>query len=188
MTVAKRSEDDRLRLVCRIVERIPEEPAWGKQFTVEVKFDGRTWSTTTTEASRSDMRSLLMEVRKLDQPGEDAFLPDLLDIVSRRVSDDGDRRSLRRIRTVYDRLQQTDDIRLHDGLGEISARGAFELWAYGEHLHDDYEKEARLAAMPSEMATFVRQNAVRYMQRLVRMAAFVRAVILEDPILRKIVE
>ena len=42
--------------------------------------------------------------------------------------------------------------------------------------------------MPSEMATFVRQNAVRYMQRLVRMAAFVRAVILEDPILRKIVE
>jgi hypothetical protein len=182
-----RTEDDHLRLLCRIVERIAQEPAWGEPFTIELRFEAGTSSISTHEPQRPDMRSLLMEVRKLDQPG-DASLPDLLDIVAARVVADTDRRAIRRMRTIYDRLQATDDIRLDDGHGEISARTAFELWAYGEHLHDDVDKEARLAAMPVEMATFVRQNAVRYMQRLVHMAAFLRAVILEDPVLQAIVK
>jgi hypothetical protein len=185
--MSKRAEDDRLRLLCRIVERIPNEPAWAQPFSVEVRFEPGAQSMQTVEPPRSDMRSLLMEVRKLDQPG-DAFLPDLFDIVARRVTADSDRRAIRRVRAVYDRLQLTDDIKLDDGRGEISARTAFELWAYGEHLHDDPEKEERLAAMPVEMATFVRQNAVRYMQRLVHMAAFVRAVVLEDPGLAPVVK
>lgn len=177
--MSARDENDRLKLLCRIVERVAKEPAWGQPFTVELRFEAGGRFLTTREPGRADMRSLLMEVRKLDQPG-DVFLPDLFDILSRRVSGDTDRRALRRMRAIYDRLQATDDIRVDDGQGEISARTAFELWAYGEHLHDDADKEARMAAMPVEMATFVRQNAVRYMQRLVHMAAFMRAVIIED--------
>jgi hypothetical protein len=186
--MARRSDDDRLRLLCRIVERIPNEPAWGQPFRIEVRMEAGVWTTTTVEAPRSDMRSLLMEVRKLDQPGEDAYLPDMFELVARRVVDDADRRSIRRVRAVYDRLQTTDDIRLEDSQGEISARIAFDLWAYGEHLHDDEAKAARLAALPVEMATFARQNAVRYMQKLVRMAAFLRAVMLEDPGLASVVK
>jgi hypothetical protein len=178
--MARRSDDDRLRLLCRIVERIPNEPAWGQPFRIQIRMSDGVWTTTTEEAPRSEMRSLLMEVRKLDQPGEDAYLPDMFELVARRVSEDADRRSISRIRAVYDRLQKTDDIRLEDSQGEISARTAFELWAYGEHLHDDEAKAARLAALPVEMGAFARQNAVRYMQKLVRMAAFLRAVILED--------
>ena len=149
--------------------------------------DGGVWTTITHEPPRSDMRSLLMEVRKLDQPGEDAYLPAMFDLVALRAANDADRRAIRRVRAVYDRLQKTDDIRLEDGQGEISARTAFELWAYGEHLHDDAGKAARMAALPPEMAAFTRQNAVRYMQKLVRMAAFLRAVILVDPALATVV-
>jgi hypothetical protein len=54
---------------------------------------------------------------------------------------------LRAARRHYDQLQLRGDIRLDDAEGEISPRLAFELWAYGEHLHDDAEKAARLARM-----------------------------------------
>jgi hypothetical protein len=186
--MAQRTEDDRVRLLCRIVERIPNEPAWGQLFRVEVRFDGAVWTTSTTEPRRSDMRSLLMEVRKLDQPREGAYLPELFDIVSRRVVREADRRAIRRMRAIYERLQTTDDIRLEDAQGEISARSSLELWAYSEHLHDDEGKAARLAELPPSMVALVRQNALRYMQKLVHMAAFLRAVILDDPELAFVVK
>ena len=58
---------------------------------------------------------------------------------------------------------------------------ALELWAYGEHLHDDEAKASRMARMPAELAVIVRSNAVSYMHDLVRIAAYLRAVILDDP-------
>jgi hypothetical protein len=129
-----------------------------------------------------------MEVRKLDQPSEDAYLPGMFEIMSRRVIRQSHRRAIRRIRAIYDRLQQTDDIRLEDAQGEISARMALELWAYSENLHDDEAKAARLAALPPAMLALVRQNALRYMQRLVHMAAYLRAAMLDDPALARLVQ
>jgi hypothetical protein len=177
----RRVESERFSLLVKIVERIQDEPARTESFSFEIHFDQQTGlSHSSREPSRPNLRSLLMEVRKFDSPG-DVYLPELLDLASARATDPVYEAGLKKARALYSQLQIHGDLRINDNRGEISPRLSLELWAYGEHLHDDEDKAARMAALPPEVAVMVRRNAVTYMDDLIRIAAYLRAVVLNDP-------
>ncbi len=182
MTRPRRSEAERFRLLDQIVERLSQEPAVGGHYSLELKFDHKTGVTfSETTPPRSELRSLLMEVRKLDSPGEDAYLPDLLELAIAKATDPEWRQGLEDARKHHTELQTHGNLRVDDGRGEVSPRLALELWAYGEHLHDDPDKAARMAAMPPDVAVLVRHNAAGYMDDLVRIAIYVRSAKRHDP-------
>jgi hypothetical protein len=179
--MTKRTDNERIALLDVLVERIVAEPALQEPFSIELKFKDDQLTQNVTEPSRLGIRSLLMEVRKLDAPSEDAYLPDLIDIVAVRTTDPEWKKGLADARANYDQMQIRGRIQIDDGQGAISPRVAFELWAYGEHLHDDPEKVRRLEQMGEHLQPFIRSIAVEYMDTLARIAVYVRAVIRNDP-------
>jgi len=68
----------------------------------------------------------------------------------------------------------------------VRPREAFELWVYGEIIHDDYAKQQRWEKLDPPGKGLVRQMAHDYMEGLLEQAAFIRRVIthgLERPVL-----
>ena len=63
-----RTDDEKLALFTKVVDRVLAEPALLQPFTVKLDSDATGLKQTVTEPERSDLRSLLMEVRKLDSP------------------------------------------------------------------------------------------------------------------------
>jgi hypothetical protein len=182
--VTSRTENERIALLNTIVDRIVAEPGLQQPSSIEIRFkQGEAPDQEVTEPQRVAIRSLLMEVRKLDAPGpEGAYLPEMIDIVSGRATDPGWKAGLAKARARYDEWQaQGAPIRIDDGEGPISPRRAFELWAYGEHLHDDPEKDRRMRQMNELIKPHVRQVAYMYMDMLARTALYVREVTRRDP-------
>lgn len=182
--MTSRTENERIELLDTIVDRIVTEPGLQQPSTIEIRFkQAEGVEQEVTEPERVAIRSLLMEVRKLDVPGsEGAYLPDLIDIVASRATDPDWKAGLAKERARYDQWQpQGGPIRIDDGEGPISPRLAFELWAYGEHLHDDPEKVRRMRQMSELIKPHVRQVAYMYMGMLARIALYVREVTRRDP-------
>ena len=90
------------------------------------------------------------------------------------------RKGLEDARRQYRETQTAGPVQVVDGYGTISPREAFELWAYGEHLHDDEAKIVRMDAMTDYARAIVRLNAVGYMDMLARAAAYTRSAIVND--------
>ncbi|MEP6468887.1 MAG: hypothetical protein ABJC24_03875 [Chloroflexota bacterium] len=179
--MARRSDEDRLRLLDIVMDRIAAEPALQEPFSVKLTFEGNELSQEVSEPSRPNLRSLLMEVRKLDAPGDDVYLPELLDIIASRASEPAFQQGLKDARAHYDRMQASGDLVIRDDEGPMSPRQAFELWAYGEHLHDDAQKVQRIEKMHPMLRAYVRSAAVGYMDGLIRIAAYARRVVRNDP-------
>lgn len=178
----RRSEDERLRLFRRVAETMLAEPGRTGPCGAEIELDqGTVVKVTETQPKREDLRSFLMEIRKLDQPGDDAYLPEVLEILAARATDPEWRSGLLSARRHYDAAQGPGPVRIEDAEGLISPRQAFELWAYGEHLHNDYAKELRLAAMSPAAQAMVKYVAVGYMDDLSRMTAYALAAVRDDP-------
>jgi hypothetical protein len=186
MAAPRRSDDEHLRLFMRVTEGMFAEPAAAGQFGLKVNFDRSTTSVDESLPRQQDLKSLLMEVRKLDQPREDVYLPDIIDLVLARATDPEWIAGLRKARQHYDAFQQNGPFQLVDTIGPITPRGAFDLWVYGDKLHNDYDKEQRLAAMGPVLAGMVTQVGAMYMDDLMRVAAYARAVILDDPALASV--
>ena len=180
--MTRRTENARIALLETIADRIAAEPGLGQPWSIEIRLkQGEVIDQQVTEPDRVAIRSLLMEVRKLDVPRGDVYLPEIIDIIAGRASDPHSKAGLARTRAYYDEWQTLGTIRLDIGERRISARQAFELWAYSEHLHDDPEKEMRLREMNDLARPHVGLMACIYMEMLARIALYVRDVIRGDP-------
>lgn len=177
----KRPDDARLRLLARVAERILSEPALSEDVSYTINFDSTGITHEVKEPGRQNARSLLMEVRKLDQPREDLFLPEIIDIIAARVTDPLWAQGVADARTHYTQMQTQGAIQLADNDGPISPRTAFELWAYGEHIHDDEAKASRMERMDEHFRPLVRHHALEYVDMLARIAAYLVAVLKNDP-------
>jgi hypothetical protein len=180
--MARRTENERIALLETIARRIAAEPGLRQPWSIDIRLkQGETIDQQVIEPDRVAIRSLLMEVRKLDVPRGDVYLPKIIDIVAGRASDPHSKAGLARARAYYDELQTRGAIRLDVGEHRISARQAFELWAYSEHLHDDPEKEQRMREMNDLARPHVGLMAGIYMNMLANLALYVREVIRGDP-------
>jgi hypothetical protein len=181
----RRTDEQRLELFARRMDGLAAEPGLGHQWSWQIHFEGDHATTTYDEPRREDVRSLLIEVRKLDSPGEDLYLPGILDLLSSRAADPVFQAGLKDARRHYDENQGLGDFHYADDDGPMTLREAFEIWVYGGILHDDYDKEQRWKgawlAQP-----FIRSNAVAYMGMLLTVGSYCRAVIERDPALSTI--
>ncbi len=139
---------------------------------LELTFDKTGLRQTLTEPPDEEMRALLTEARKLDAPSEDASLQTILPILQTQVLDPAWRRVVDQAAVDYAAAQGTGPFRIEDPdrPGTIlTGRELFELWVYGEVLHDDYDKQAKIA----KLATFrpiVRAAAHDYLTTLLVVA------------------
>jgi hypothetical protein len=179
----RRTDQERARLFDLVVARVIAEPVWADPSPLQVRFDGPDMTPTVIEPPRPPLRSLLMEVRKLDSPGDDCYLPDIMEIVEASATDPEWKAGLAAARRRYHEWQSAtgQKIVITDSDGPISPREAFELWVYGEHLHDDAEKARRMERLDEQVRPFVGHIAIAYMEVLARIAAWVQSAMHDDP-------
>ena len=179
----RRTDQERARLFDVVVARVIAEPMWADPSPLQVRLDGPEMTPTVIQPPRPLLRSLLMEVRKLDSPGEDCYLPAIMEIVEAHATDPEWKAGLAVARRRYDEWQSAtgQKILITDSDGPISPREAFELWAYGEHLHDDAAKAQRMERLDERLRPFVGHIAIAYMEVLARLAAWVRSAMHNDP-------
>jgi hypothetical protein len=134
------------------------------------------------------LRSLLLEVRKLDAPTEDLFLPRIIEIVRARLTDPGDIGLIDAWKASYDELQvQAGPYQIPDPTtGQLlSGRDLFGLWVYGGIFHDDYTKQQKFEAL-GPFAPIALMAADEYFSTLIdvanRVYCLIREVIIPFPI------
>jgi hypothetical protein len=182
-SMAKRSDDDRLRYFDALVADILAEPAMAGPWAGHIEFNpGSSATATIEEPRRQDLRSLLMDVRKMDAPSEDAYLPDVLALIRGRATDPEWRDGLDAAARELDAAAGVGSVHFEDPTTHsmLSGRDAFRVWIYGEHLHNDVAKQARWDAY-RWAHPIARQIAVEYMQTMLTVAAYCRAAIANDP-------
>jgi hypothetical protein len=165
-----RTPEERLRLFDRHVTELLGESAGRVRWSTTYDLVAGTMET--TEPDREPLRSWLIAVRGLDAPGDDTYLPSVMDTIEGFPLMDKTRRVVVRLRQVRHHAQTTLGVVLEDSEGILSPRHCFELLAYVDHLHRNAVKEARLHAMDLAFRQMVRQEGVMYGDTLSRVAVF----------------
>lgn len=181
-----RPDDDTLRLAVQVAEELFASPALadGQRFQIKIEMTPGEHSVRFTEPERRDLRDLLGLVRKFDMPRHDVRMRRLYEIVERVGVKPDWRAGLEQAKAGYDARNELREFHVQDPDEPprddptwIRPREAFELWAYGEVIHDDYAKEVRWKKLGPPGQGLVRQMAYDYMTTLLDQAAFIRRVI-----------
>jgi len=176
-----RPDDDTLRLASEIIGDVFESPALGPGSALKIKIDLTPGSAAVTisEPERRAIRDLVGLVRKFDMPSDDVRLDRLLEIIDRRGVEpdwtDGFEAAKKAHVTRNDvreiKVQEPDEPPSDDPTW-IRPREAFDLWAYGELVHNDYTKELRWQGLGPLRQGLVRQMAHDYLMLLLAQAEF----------------
>lgn len=182
----RRTDDQRLGLFARRYDEMAREPAAHFTWSWTIHFDTGVPTLDLQEPSKQEVRSLLMDVRKLDSRGEDLYLPGVIALLADRVHDPIFSQGLLDARNHYDIYQKAPGMfEVEDARGVMKLRDAFELWIYRDHFHDDFDKEQRWDTI-ALLQGMIQSNAVAYMEMLLQVAAYCRRVIEVDPALASI--
>jgi hypothetical protein len=180
-----RPDDDTLGLAKRRADEVIDSPALsqGQKFQFHINLLPGDPTVRFTEPDRRAVKEMLLTLRQFDAPKDDIRLERLFEIVERvgilpawrgRVD------TLKRQYAVRDDAPEVEIAR-PDGPATppliIGRREAFELWVYGDLIHNDYEKELRWQALHPFAQAFVRQMAYEYMLVLIALVAEIRRVI-----------
>jgi hypothetical protein len=101
----RRSDDERLVHFARRADSIFAEPALQGEWGGWTTFEQETVTSTITEPRREDVRSLVIDLRKLDAPSEDLFLPGIIDLLLERATDPRSVAGLEEARRDYETSQ-----------------------------------------------------------------------------------
>jgi hypothetical protein len=190
-----RPDDDTLRLAKELADELFSSPALadGQLFRIEIAMTPGDQSVRFAEPERRDLRDLLGLVRKFDMPTHDVRMRRLYEIVERVGMKPDWREGLEHAKAAYEARNEPREFKVQDPDEPpsdeptwIRPREAFELWVYGEVIHDDYAKRMRWEKLPPPAQGLVRQMAHDYMEGLLEQAAFIRRLIthgLERPVL-----
>ena len=179
----------------QLADEVYSSPALadGQRFQIEIQMTPGEESVRFAEPERRDLRDLLGQIRKFDMPTHDVRMRRLYEIIERVGVKPEWREGLEHAKAAYEardelrefHVQDPDEPATEDPTW-IRPREAFELWAYGEVIHDDYAKQVRWEKLGPPAQGLVRQMAHDYMEGLLEQAAFIRRVIthgLERPVL-----
>lgn len=181
-----RPDDATLRLANRLADEAFESPALadGGRFQIHIHLTPGEQSVAVTEPERHDVRDLLSGLRKFDMPTHDVRMSRLYEIVERigvkpewQEGLDAAKAAYATRNNLYGIQIQDPDEPSTDDPTWIQPREAFELWAYGEVVHDDYAKELKWSKLGAPGQGLVRQMAYDYMALLLEQAAFMRRLI-----------
>jgi hypothetical protein len=182
----RRPDDETLRLALKIVEEVGGSPALaaGQGFGIEVRTTAETQSVTFTEPERRDLRDLLGLIRRFDTPSHDVRIDRLHEIVERVGVKPDWRDGLDAAKVAHAARNELTQIYVQDpdeapnpSPTWIRPREGFELWLYGEVIHDDYAKQLRWDKLGALRQGLTRQMAHDYLNDLLRQAAFIRRLI-----------
>ncbi len=111
-------------------------------------------------------------------------MPRLFEIIERVGLKPEWRPALELVRKTYEARDDPSWIQLQDPEAPTSdvptwlrPRKAFDLWAYGELIHHDYDKQLRWESLGPFAQGFARQMAYEYMELLLTLVALMRRVI-----------
>jgi hypothetical protein len=181
-----RPDDDTLRLAKRLADEVFESPALadGERFQIHIQLTPGEHSVAFTEPERRAVRDLLSGLRKFDMPTHDVRMSRLYEIVERVGVKPDWQEGLDTAKAAYATRNDLYGIQIQDPEEPptdnptwITPREAFELWAYGEVVHDDYAKELKWSKLGPPGQGLVRQMAYDYMALLLEQAAFMRRLI-----------
>jgi len=189
-----RPDDSTLRLALTTFDDILASPGL-QPLQVSISFTPTSAETTVTEPEHRARRDLLVVLRKLDMPSHDARFDRVYPVIDRRgVLPDweegfktaGTAWAERNEITTY-KVEDPDIPRYRDEDPQawIRPREAFELWVYGEVVHDDYSKELRWGRMGGFSQGLVRTMAHDLAHVMISQAVFLRGLIrqgLMDPL------
>lgn len=183
----RRDNDGRLRLAVQLATDIASSEGRGG-YGISIGWSEASGaSAEIREPSRAAVRDLMTDLRKFDSPGEDVYLPDLVDAMRSRGIETSWDPGVTDALAHYESMQQPNEqIRIQDPDDPthpdseprfMAARDAFELWAYGEHLHNDLSKIERLDRFDPISRALVRQLGHDYLSMLDHVALFLASVI-----------
>jgi hypothetical protein len=179
-----------LRVLRATVEDIGENPAiqpGATLFSVTFKVVPEVnWQA--TEPPRRDLRDLLQLLRHLDMPSSDIRVERVVPILERTSVPEwhpGLHDALAAYREAQEPkdalVQHPDDPPVQEGEGRspkwIRPREAWDLWAYGEVLHQEYKKELDWKRMGPHRQPVLRDMAHVYTMMLIDQAEFFTRVI-----------
>jgi hypothetical protein len=184
MPKAVRPDDDTISLALRLIDDVYASPAVVNGLNLSVRTSVSPEGGVSVEFGHPDhraLRDLLGVVRKFDMKGHDARLDRVYPIIERMGVKPEWRESLARARAAWTARNDPDRHVLVQQPGEeprpdptpILPREAFEIWAYGEVIHDDYDKELKWRSLSALGQGLVRMLAHGYMNLLVIHAGFV---------------
>lgn len=186
----ERPEADTLRLLRETVEDVGANPAMvpgTTLFSVTMHLvPAGTWSA--IEPDRRDLRDLLQLLRHLDMPTSDIRLERVYPMLERVAAPEWHGHlatALAAYRAAQEpsstKIQDPDDPPVREGEDRepkwIRPREAFALWAYGEVIHQDYQKELRWQALGPLRQGALRDMAHEYAAMLLDQAEFITRVL-----------
>ena len=181
-----RPDDDTLRLAKRRADELFDSPALadGQALRVEIKLTPGNEEVGFTEPEPRNLRDLLGQVRKFDMPTHDLRMRRLFEIVERVGVKPDWREGLENAKATYEARDEILEVRVQDpdepptpNPTWICPREAFELWTYGEVIHDDYAKQVRWEKLGPVRQGLVRQMAYDYLFALLDQVAFIHRII-----------
>jgi hypothetical protein len=182
----ERPDDDTLRLAVQLADEVFSSPALadGQRFQIHIHLTPGEHSVSFTEPERRELRDLLGLIRKFDMPTHDVRMRRLYEIVERVGVKPDWREGLEQAQAAYEARNELTGIQVQvpdepsaESPTWIRPREAFELWACGEVIHDDYPKVLRWQKLGPPGQGLVRQMAYDYLAILLEQAAFIRRVI-----------
>lgn len=175
----QRTDDERLALFARKAFLLGQSSVIrdGRAYRFQMSWEAstETMRTTLNKPEFEALQSFLSILRDFDNPRDDLYLPEIIDILRRRLGTDY-------ARGLDSAAAGWDDVHAGGGFilkldGEdgpvLSPRDAFDLWVYSEHLHHDLAKERRMAALPAALQHLVRVAALEYTAALVELVSYV---------------
>jgi hypothetical protein len=190
MTTPERPENDTLRLLRETVDDIAANPAVASGepvFSVTMHVvPSQTWSV--REPGRRDLRDLLQLLRHLDMPTSDIRLDRVYPMLERSAVPDW-QGAIADARRAYvdgqepdwNLVQDPDDRPVLEGEDRtprwIRPREAWDLWAYGEVIHQEYRKQLRWERLGPLPQAAVRLMAHEYTMMLLAQAAFIHGLL-----------
>jgi hypothetical protein len=179
-----RSDADRLRLFVALADDALSAPGLAGPFGITLNFDGTSLSGAINEPGRRALRDLLVVVRKFAMRDHDARLPAVYDAIERIGVLPDWQEGFAGAKAAYEEAQQVDNIRVQDpdepptdNPTFVRPREAWDLWVYGEVIHDDLAKQRRWERFVGPSQVLVREMAHDYLDMLLREAAFLRNLI-----------
>jgi hypothetical protein len=178
MPRARRSDEATLQHIARLTARISTlsvfQPGEGRT-QLTVNFETGVLGASLTGPGHEPMIALITALRPLDDPGEDAYLPRVWEVIERRGIPDGFDAGLAEARADYQRYQN-GPVMMHlphpDDGHVMTGRELFELWAYGDVIHFDLDKEELFGRLRGPAQAMARHAAHDYLDMLAGQAAF----------------
>lgn len=180
----ERPDDETLALALRVVADVFTSPAVidGLDLSITVNLTPHSGTMKFNNPNPRALRDLFVVIWKLDMPSHDARLTRVYPIIERVGVKPDWRDGLDEAKAMWAARNDLDP-RIHvQEPGEIVAddadrrwirpREAFELWVYGEVVHEDYAKEVKWRSLWLGQA-MVRMLAHSYLNLLMAQASFV---------------